>query len=134
MAHKSQPEAEPGVRAGARAVCLMETLEEVGQLLLADSLSGVTDNDLDVRIGTLQVNLNSAALRRELHGVYQEVPAQLLQPVRVAGDPGGAWVQHALEPYFLRVGGRPYRVDGCMDDRLEIDRADVEAHLSRDDP
>jgi hypothetical protein len=34
--------------AGARAVRLMETLEKMGQLLLANSLSGVTDDDLDV--------------------------------------------------------------------------------------
>jgi hypothetical protein len=78
MAHKSQPEAEPGMRAGARAVGLMETLEEMGQLLLADSLSGVTDDDLNVRIDPLQKNLNSTALRRELHRVDQEVPNHLL--------------------------------------------------------
>src|SRR5215470_19004847 len=78
VAHQSQPEAEPGMRAGARAVGLMELLEEMGQLLLADSLSGVTDNDLDMRIGPLQMNPHSTALRRELHGVDQEVPDHLL--------------------------------------------------------
>src|SRR5512134_1480384 len=133
MAHQSQAEAEPGMRAGARAVPLMEALEEMGQLLLGDSLSGVADDDLDMRIGTLQMDLHSTALRREFHGVDQEVPDHLLQPVRVAGDPDGAGVQHALKPYLLRVGGRPHRVDCCPDDRLEVDRAYVEAHLPRDD-
>src|SRR5262249_16802602 len=78
MAHKSQPEAEPGMRAGARAVGLMETLEEMRQLLLADSLSGVTDDDLKVGIDPLQKNLNGTALRRKLHRVDKQVPAPRL--------------------------------------------------------
>src|SRR6266480_4334542 len=112
----------------------MEALKEMGELLLADSLASITDNDLDMRIRTLQMDLHSTALWRELYGVDQEVPDHLLQPARVAGDPDGAWVQHALEPYLLQVGGRPYRIDCCPDHRLKIDRAYVEAHLPRGDP
>src|SRR5262245_34103328 len=134
VAHQRQSEAEPRVRARAGGDRLMKALEEMGQVFLADALPGVTDHDFDVRMGPQKMYLNSPTLRREFHGVDQKVPNHLLQPVGVAGHSDGPGIQHTLQSYLLRVGGRPYRIDGGLDDRLEIDRAHVETHLPGDDP
>ena len=121
------------MHARARAVGLAKPLEDGRQDVGRDPLPRVAHHDLDVRVDALQAHLDPSALRRELHGVHQQVPDDLLEPVGVAGDRPGPRVEHALDPDGLGLGGRPHGVHGGLDDLLEVDRADVEPHLARDD-
>ena len=129
-----QPQAEAAVRPRARAIRLRETLEDEGKHVGSDARSCVADDYLDVRVDALQVNLNSSALRGELHGVHQEVPYDLLKAARVSRDGRRSRVEHALQSNGLGLGRGPDRIKGSLDDGREIDRANVETHLARDNP
>ncbi len=63
---------------------MRETLEDVRQEFRRDAFARVADADLDVRVDARQHELHAPALRRELHGVGDEIPDDLLQPIRVA--------------------------------------------------
>ena len=80
------------------------------------------------------MNLNSSALRRELHGVHQEVPDDLLEAARVSRDGRRSRVEHVLQSNGLGLGRGPDRIKGSLDDGPEIDRTNVETHLARDNP
>ena len=94
-------------------VGLAEALEDVRQKLGAMPMPVSLTTDFDVRVDPLQPHLHPAALGRELDGVRQEVPDDLLQP---SGSPeigvacGSTTVVHADA---LRVGGRRDGVDGA---------------------
>ena len=104
-----QAQPQPAVAAGRRGVGLAEPLEDVRQELGPDAHAGVDDGDLDVRVDPLQEHLDAAPLGRELHGVGQQVPDDLLEPGRVARDRAGQRVEHLLEPDPLGLGGRASR-------------------------
>jgi hypothetical protein len=48
--------------------------------------TGIADRHLDVRVDPLDPDLHPAAAIGELDGVRQEIPENLLQPLRVPGD------------------------------------------------
>ena len=98
-----------------------------------DALAGVADDDLDVRVHPLQVHLDAPAPRRELHGVDQQVPDDLLEAVGIAGDPGRPRIEHRLQPEALGLGGRPHGVERRLHDGLQVDRPHVEPHLAGHD-
>src|SRR6188508_2287152 len=79
MAHdrKAQPEAAMGSR--RRAVALTKALEDVRQKILTDTFAIVTDAQLGLHPFALQVDLDLAALGRELDRVGEQVPDNLLQ-------------------------------------------------------
>ena len=52
-------------------------------------------------------DLHTAALRRELDGVREEVPDDLLQAGRIARHQAGARVDDDLEPHAFGIGGGP---------------------------
>ena len=133
MLDQRQAETEAGMHSGARAVRLAKTLEDHGQDARRDALPGVADDDLDVGVHPLQVHLDPAAPRCELHRIDEQVPHDLLEPVRIARDRPRARIEHALQTDPLGFGGRPHGVEGRLDDGREIHLADVEAHLARDD-
>ena len=57
-----------------------------------------------------------------------------MESIRIAGHRPRARVEHALQPYSLRLRCRAHRVESGIDDGGEIDRADIQTHLPRDDP
>lgn len=82
----------------------------------------------------MQIDLDSTALRRDLHRFDQEVPHHLLEAVGITEDRPGAGVEHALEADLLRLRGRAHRVERSVHDGLEVDGADIQAELPADDP
>ena len=74
-----------------------------------------------------------AARGRELDRVRQQVPHHLLQPGRVAGEVRRQRADAPIERDRLRVRRGPDRVDGAVDDGLQIDRVELDAQLAGDD-
>src|SRR5207247_2382683 len=105
-----QAEAQTSLGAGRTVFGLPEAVEDNRQEPGRDPDARVADDDLDVRVHALEVNLHAPALRRELDGVHQQVPHDLLQAIGVAGGRPGARVEHGLQPNVLRVRGRADRI------------------------
>ena len=78
-------------------------------------------------------DLDLAAAIGELHGVRQQIPEDLLQPFRIAGDRRGLRIEDRLDANALGVGRRRDGVDGASDDLGKVDRLHVQPDLSRDD-
>ena len=95
---------------------------------------GVADGDLDVRVDALQADLHPAAARRELDGVREQVPHDLLQPLRVAGDRHAGLIERRLQPDALGGRRRRHGVDRVWITSARFDRPDVEPQLAGDDP
>src|SRR5207244_4893208 len=76
---------------------------------------------------------DAPAARRELDGVGDEVPDDLLQPVAIAAHGPDAVVELALEGDLLRVGRRTDRVDGALDGCRQVDGRQLETQLAGDD-
>ncbi len=130
MSHEREPEPKPAVRPGTAAIALAKAVEDIRKEIRLDPLSRITDENLDVRADPLQLDLDPAALWRELHRVAQEVPHDLLQPVGIAADRPPRRGQHGLEPNVLRRGGGADSIQCLLDDALEVDRLDRQAKLS----
>src|SRR4030095_8635406 len=110
MADERQPDAEPALGARAAAVALPEPVEDERQELPIDADAAVADHDLQVRVDALKGDLDPASLRRELDGVHQEVPDNLLDPVRIAAERSRIGVDERLQPEPLGLGGGADRV------------------------
>ena len=108
----ASPRPRPPCRRVVRGVGLAEAVEDVRQEFGLDAHAGVDDADLDVRVDPLQQHLHLAALGRELHGVGEQVPDDLLEPCGVAGDGARERVEHLLDADALGVGRRHARRRG----------------------
>src|SRR5438067_753978 len=133
VAHDRQPEPQPPVRARARAVGLPEALEDVRQEVGRNPDARVTHADHGVMRVAREPDGDAPAARRELDGVGDEVPDDLLQPVAIAAHGTDAVVELALEGDLLRVGRRTDRVDGALDGRRQVDGRQLETQLAGDD-
>jgi hypothetical protein len=116
-----QSEPDPGVDAGAGAVTLPKALEHVRQEFGGDPAARVAHHDLDVRARLSEVDLDVAALGGELHRVAEQVPDDLLEPVRIPGDRPGAGVEVRLKIDRLGERGGAHRLERRLDDRRQLD-------------
>ena len=81
-----------------------------------------------------QRHVDASALRRELHGVREQVPDDLLQPVGVADHAHARASMSALDRRSAwPARRRPDRRRSPLDDGREVDRRDVEPQLAGDD-
>ena len=128
-----EPQAQAAVPPRRAGVGLAEAVEDVREELGLDAHAGVDDADLDVRVDPLQEHLHLAALGRELHGVGEQVPDDLLEPGEVAGDGAGERIEHLVDADALGVGRRHDGGEGGLDDLGELQPLDVEAEVAGDD-
>src|SRR5205085_1134601 len=132
--HDGQAESEAAVRARRAAVALTEALEDQRKELAADALAGVGDGDAHgVALRLIGANGDRAARRRELHRVGKKVPDYLLQALGVAGGDAVDAREVEVQRDPFRGDARPHRVDGGLDDALQVHRRDVELQLPGDD-
>ncbi len=129
----ARPEPQPAVPPGRRSVGLAEAVEDVRQEFGPDADAGVDDADLDVRVDPLQEHLDAAPLGRELDGVREEVPDDLLEPCGIAGDRTCERIEHLLNADLLGIGGREHGGEGGFDDLGKVQPLDVEPQVPRDD-
>src|ERR1700761_7564005 len=109
------------MRARAATIELSKAFKHVRQKLCWDSLPGIADRDLDVRINACQSHLNSTAFGREFHRVREQVPSNLLKTIWIPRHWTGSRINHRFQADFTRLGDRLNNVDGCFDDRRQID-------------
>jgi hypothetical protein len=115
------------------AVGLPEALEDVGQKFGADPCARVGDGDLGAVARAREPHLDRALARRELDGVREEVPEDLLETVGVAGDAARRVVEAHREADAARLGRRAHALGRRLDDGREGDGARRQAELAGDD-
>ena len=113
---------------------LPESLEDIVERALVDSLAIVGDNNLEVRVDPLEPDLHLAAFGRELDGVGEQVPHRLLQPVRITHDHARARIDDDLHGDRFRFGRGTHVFNRRAHDLRGIDRLNIEAHLAALDP
>ena len=74
-----EAEAEPTMPPGRRAVGLPEAVEHMRKKIRPDPFACIADDDFDVIGSPCDRDINAAIFRRELDGVAQEVPDDLLE-------------------------------------------------------
>ena len=99
-----------------------------------DSRAVVLDNDLCLRAGASQDDPHASAVGRELERVREQVPDDLLQTGGVSGHRSNRRVQLPIDGDAFRIRCRFDGLDGCVDDRCQVNALNVEAELARHDP
>ena len=84
---ESQP--QPAMASSCRRVALLKTVEDIRHELWRDAFTRIHDTDFDVRLNTFEQHPDLSVLGSKFDGVIKEIPKNLLQPVRVAGDRSG---------------------------------------------
>ena len=129
-----QPEAQTTEAALRTRVLLPKPVEHVRQELRRDAGAGVVNHDRRLGAGALQPQLHAARLRRELDGVRQQVPDDLLQAIGVARDGADALVDDRVDADLLRVGRRRHGFDRLAHDIWQADLLDVEPERAAVEP
>src|SRR5690242_8169266 len=103
------------------------------QKLRIDALSRVPNSDLSKRVRAFQRNIDTAVRRRELNGIGQQVPHDLLQSSRITGDLGNG-LQSAAQLNAFCLRGRTHDID-CIENHTDkIQRLDLQFELAARDP
>ena len=76
IADQGEADAKTALRSD-RAVTRAKAVKHVRQQIGTNALAGVADDDLHMRVHVLHLDLDSPSLRREFHGVAEEVPHDL---------------------------------------------------------
>src|SRR5919204_10165 len=117
----------------APAVALAEAVEDVGEEVGVDAGARVRDRHLGLAVRARESHAHAPARGRELDGVREEVPEDLLQALGVARDLRGRVVEARLNLDLFGLRGGAHRLDGGAHDRAQLDAPRVETHLPRDD-
>ncbi len=128
-----QPQAQAAMSAGGGSVALAEAFEHVGQEFGADAHAVVADGNFELAVRLAQAHRHGAVPFRELEGVAEQVPDDLLQPVGVGRHDAGLRVEVALDADLARVGGRLHGVDGGLGDRMRRQYLHFQPHLAGGD-
>ena len=86
-----------------------------------------------MRFGVFKTDLDPAAAIRELHGIRDHIPQDLLQPFRVARHWRLISIEDALETNPSRIGCRAHGLDALLNDGLQIDGSHVQSDFSGND-
>src|SRR5262245_16487771 len=81
LTHDGEAEPQSAMSSGGGRVRLTKTVEDVREKVLVDADPCVAHRYLHMRIDARQLHQHPPAFRRELDGVGQEVPDDLLQAV-----------------------------------------------------
>src|SRR5262245_7190262 len=81
-----QPQPETTVPARGRTVRLAKSVEDVRKKGGIDADPAIGDRNADAPINLLSADRDSSVIRRELDGVRQQIPQDLLQARRVGED------------------------------------------------
>jgi len=84
-----KPKSKPTVGGALRRRRLAKAIKNERQNLLRDPIARIADGNSAACAGALEAHGNAPAARREFHGIAEEVPHNLLQPVRIAEHDAG---------------------------------------------
>jgi hypothetical protein len=101
---------------------LAKAVKNVRQKVGLDSLPSIAYRDFDMRVHSLDDDVNSAMLRGKFERVCEEIPENLLEPISVSEhDPTDARIG-GCKPDVLGNSGRPHRLDRGFHDCRQIQR------------
>src|SRR5262245_25671966 len=129
-----QADAQAAILARGRAVGLAKPIEDVRQKSGIDAYAGVRERDLDLALDAPEARFDAPAFIRELDGVREQIPDDLLQTVGVAEDHAVRRLNHLVQNDPFRFGAGPDDIDGGMKDVFDRDRLSVELEAAGDDP
>ena len=121
-----------GLTRGAR-VGLSKTVKDMRQEFGTDAHARVADDDLDVGIDPFNPYLYPTILRRELDGVGQQIPKNLLQSIGIAVDASNVWIDQRQYSDALRVRRWSHGRDGVMHHDGQLYGLDIEPELAGHD-
>src|SRR6185503_19112237 len=104
-----ETKAKAAMRAGDPGIRLTEAFEDVREKLGWNTDARVADGDVDVRIPTRETHLDAAAPVGELHGVREQIPQNLQETFRIAGNGLRAGIRDDFELDALGVCRRTRR-------------------------
>ena len=84
LLHDGKPEAQAAMPAGRGGIRLAEAVKDVGQEFGLDAFAGVGDADFQVGIDPLAAAPGPARPGRELDGVGEQIPEDLLEAIGIA--------------------------------------------------
>src|SRR4029077_19150166 len=113
---------------------LPERLEQLGKEIGCNSSSGVPYADLGTVLEAFQRHQNLTAPRGELDRVGHQVPDDLLEPFRIAGDSYRLFLQEDIESNALGLCAGPTDFSRCRRHRIEVDGTYLQAQFPEDDP
>src|SRR6478609_3713899 len=106
---ESQP--QPAMASSCRRVALLKTVEDIRHELWRDAFTRIHDTDFDVRLNTFEQHPDLSVLGSKFDGVIKEIPKNLLQPVRVAGDRSSTGIHNSLQVNAFGLRRGPYGID-----------------------
>src|SRR3982750_2887710 len=86
-----------------------------------------------MRVDALESDLHPPAARRELNGIREQVPDNLLKPHGVAGNGDDARVHDLLQAHAFGFGGRADGLDRRLDERVGVNLSDIYSEFAGDD-
>jgi hypothetical protein len=100
----TEAKSQSAVVSGGRRISPAKALENMGKKIGLDTLTGIRNVQLEVRVNSLKDNLHSTAARSEFDRVGQQIPDDLLKPAGIAGNRARFRVNHGNEsqPFHLR--------------------------------
>ena len=132
MADDREPKPEAGVSARARAVGLLEPLEDARQQVGLDTPARVAHDEARVAIAC-EPHRHGAIWRRELDRVTQDVLDDLTQPIGIAAHQPGIAVELRFQVDPFDLSGRAGRLHHPGDQRRQIDALRAELEPPEDD-
>jgi hypothetical protein len=129
-----EPEAEPALPPCAGGIRLREAVEDARKRLHRDPLTGIRHLNLDLGPPLDEPHLHASTPRRELDGIRQEVPDDLRQPDRFAGDGIRRAIMNECQRHGFRVRRRPDAIERAFNHRHKVDGARRHDSAATHDP
>ena len=133
VTHDRQSQAETFVLSGNRAVSLSKVVEDMRQKLRTDALTIVGDDDFKLRTRASHLNFNVSVNGRELYGIREQVPNDLLQTVGVSQNRFRLAFEYGCQLDLLRIRRGPYGIDRRFDNLGQLDGTSVQPNFPADD-
>src|SRR5438105_9320614 len=134
VAHNRQPKSESAVGARRRPVRLSKSIENVRQEFPLDADASVSDRDAPPGILATDSHVDLSPPGRELYGIAEEIPKNLLQTVCITHHRKGVPAKVNVEFDFLGFEGRPHCLNRRFDDCRKIDQSEIDLQLAADYP
>lgn len=132
VVHDREAQTQTAVDAGERRVALAEAIEDMGQELRADALAGVAHRDVGAGLVVTDAHFDTAAARRELDGVGEQVQHDLLEAAGVARYRAEGGIRFGADLNVSFLGQWVLDLDGALDHAVKVHRTHLQADLARD--
>src|SRR5437773_4382237 len=134
MPDNCQTETEPAVQTSRAAVCLAKTLEDVGQEIRSNALTGVTYFHVCISDCFIGLDAHPPSGRCEFDGIRNQVPDNLLQSMSVGRYQSRFTVETCFDLNSLGFRGWAHSVNCSFKHGLQFGRLEIEIEIAGNDP